>query len=224
MTGADETDRSRSNGHPGPEGVPHRQFETAYAAGDPAWVIGEAQPVVCELLERGWLDRGPLLDAGCGTGENLVEIARRRPGLQITAVDAVPEAVDRARRLIAAQGLESRIALGVTDLRTDLPPGPFGTVLDAGVLHVFSDADRRAYLERVVRSLVPGGWFLTVVFSDRERRPGGPRRLGERELTRVLMEAGLVIEAIEEARYHTTSLEGGAEALLARARTGTVDW
>ena len=189
----------------------------AEAAGNPAWVVGRPQPAVETMLERGWIDRGPLLDAGCGTGENLVEIARRRPDLEIVGVDSVIRAVDRARSQVELAGLAARVSLEVVDLRRRIPAGPFGTVLDAGVLHVFSDEDRARYLDRVAGVLKPGGRYLTVVFSDAETRPGGPRRMSRDELERAMVAAGLEVESIEDARYLTTTMEDGARALLACA-------
>ena len=205
-------------GHPGSEGVPHGQFDAVYASGTPAWVIGRAQPVVNTMLDRGWIEEGPVLDLGCGTGENLVEIARRRSQLEIVAVDSVARAIERARRLVELAGVGAAVSLEVVDLRENIPAGPFGTVLDAGVLHVFSDEDRRGYLDRIAGVLVPGGRYLAVVFSDQETRPGGPRRLSREELGRVLATAGLEVESIEETRYLTTTMEDGARALLACAR------
>ncbi len=205
-------------GHPGPEGVPHGQFDAVYASGSPAWVIGRPQPVVETLLDRGWIEAGPVLDVGCGTGENLVEIARRRSELEIVAVDSVAQAIERARSLIERVGVDTAVSLEVVDLRERIPTGPFGTVLDAGVLHVFSDEDRSGYLDRVAEALLPGGRYLVVVFSDRETRPGGPRRLSREELGRALAAAGLEVESIEDTRYLTTTMEGGARALLACAR------
>ena len=205
-------------GFPGHEGVPHRQFATAYEQGTPAWCIGRPQPVVSSVVDRGWFTNGPFLDAGCGTGENLIEIIGRHPGLQGLGVDSVPAAVRAAGVGVRAAGLEDRVELEVVDLRKTFPAGPFRTILDAGVLHVFSDADRRRYLSDVARALLPGGEFVVVVFSDSEIRPGGPRRIGRDELDAGLTEAGLEVLSIEECRYWTTTWDDGAAAWLARAR------
>ena len=202
---------------PGPEGVPHEQFHEVYRAGRAAWCIGRAQPVVLDRLERGWFDAGPVLDAGCGTGENAVAIAAERPGLEILAVDAVPEALSRAAEVAAEDGVADRISFAEVDLRHDLPSGAFPWILDAGVLHVFSDEDRRRYLDRVASSLGTGGSFVTSVFRDEERRPRGPRRLSRTELEGLLIAAGLRVESIEPCRYESVAHEGGALAWIARA-------
>ena len=205
-------------GFPGPEGVPHRQFANAYEQGTPAWCIGRPQPVVLEILDRGWLANGPLLDAGCGTGQNLIEIAGRHPEMRGLGVDSVPAAVRSAEEGVLQAGLGKRVETEVADLRMGVPPGPFQTILDAGVLHVFSDHDRRRYLSGVVESLLPGGEFVVVVFSDAEIRGGGPRRMGREELKAALVEAGLEVLEIEACRYWTTSWDDGAAAWLGRSR------
>ena len=202
---------------PGAEGVPHEQFHDVYRAGKAAWCIGRPQPAVLACLERGWFDDGAVLDAGCGTGENAVAIAVARPAARLLAIDAVPEALASAARAIEAGGVSDRVSIAEVDLRQALPPGPFAWILDAGVLHVFSDDDRRAYLARVASSLEPGGSFVTIVFRDDETRPRGPRRLGRDELDAGLVQAGLRVESIEPCLYDSVAHEGGARAWLARA-------
>ena len=202
---------------PGAEGVPHEQFHDVYRAGKAAWCIGRPQPMVLDLLQRGWFDDGPILDAGCGTGENAVAIALARPDHSIVAIDAVPEALDLAARSVAEAGVADRVSLATVDLRRDLPAGPFAWILDAGVLHVFSDDDRRGYLGRVATSLRPGGSFVTIVFRDDETRPRGPRRLGRDELGAALVGAGLAVDSIEPCHYASVAHEGGARAWIARA-------
>ena len=205
-------------GFPGEHGVPHRQFANAYEQGTPAWCIGRPQPVVLEILDRGWLADGPLLDAGCGTGQNLIEIVQRRPEMRALGVDSVPVAVRSAEDGVRLAEVTERVTLEVADLRTSVPSGPFRSILDAGVLHVFSNDDRRRYLAGVTKALLPGGEFVVVVFSDAETRSGGPRRMRREELDASLVEAGLEVLGIEACRYWTTSWEDGAAAWLGRAR------
>lgn len=211
MSGSDPT-------IPGPEGVPHEQFGEAYRAGRAAWCIGRPQPVVRDRLDAGWFDEGPILDAGCGTGENAVALALARPALHVVAIDAAPEALAIARDAAVQAEVDSRVAFAEVDLRAELPEGPFPWILDAGVLHVFSDADRATYLGRVARALRDGGSFVTIVFSDAETRPRGPRRLSITELDACLSDAGLAVISIEPCRYESLAHEGGARAWIARAK------
>lgn len=202
---------------PGAEGVPSKEFEAAYDSGAPAWCIDRAQPVVLDILERGWLSRGPILDAGCGTGENLCAVAARRPGLRLVGADLVSAATDRAAEQVRLAGLEDRVSVVTGDLRVALPNGPFESILDAGVLHVFSDRDRLRYLHGLHEVLVSGGELVVIVFSDAETSPGGPRRLSRGELNDCIEQAGFRTADLESCRYHTIRHEDGARAWLARA-------
>ena len=210
-------DPASDPGIPGPEGVPHEQFHEVYRVGRAAWCIGRAQPVVMACLDEGWFDEGPVLDAGCGTGENTAAIATARPQLEMLGIDAVPEALDRATEVATKAGVADRVSFETVDLRHRLPRGPFPWILDAGVLHVFSDDDRRSYLDRIASSLRPGGSFVTIVFRDEETRPRGPRRLSRPELESLLVASGLRVQSIEPCRYLSVAHEGGALAWLARA-------
>lgn len=201
----------------GAEGVVHQVFHDAYRDSSASWVTGRPQPAVMTALSRGWFDVGPLLDLGCGTGENAAAIAAARDDLLILGIDVVPQAVDRARSVIAAASLTDRVRLEVADLRDFTPAESFGTVLDAGVLHVFSDQDRADYLEMVARAVRPGGAAIFIEFSDAETRPLGPRRIARDEMTSALVRAGFVIDSIEPARYETAVHPGGAAAWLVRA-------
>ena len=202
---------------PGPEGVPSQDFQLAYDSGSPAWCIDRAQIAVLEVLERGWLSQGPLLDAGCGTGENLVAVCHHRKDLQVVGADLVPAATRRAREQLRQAGFEDRGRVSTCDLRKEVPDGPFGSILDAGVLHVFSDADRPRYLAGLHEALVSGGELVTIVFSDAETSPGGPRRYAREELRECLENAGFRVTDLEACRYETIRHEEGARGWLVRA-------
>jgi SAM-dependent methyltransferase len=94
-----------------------------------------------------------LLDAGCGTGFNLVALARLG---RAAGVDLAPEAVAfcRGRGVRAARG--SLLALPVRDASCDVV-----TSFDV-LYHAWVTDDRRAVAE-MARALVPGGLLLVRV-------------------------------------------------------------
>ena len=202
---------------PGAEGVPSTEFQAAYDSGAPAWCIDRAQPVVIDILERGWLSRGPILDAGCGTGENLCVIADRRPTLDLVGADLVSAATMQASEHLHDAGLEGRVRVVTCDLRFEVPTGPFESILDAGVLHVFSDEDRSGYLRGLHGVLASGGELVVIVFSDAESSPGGPRRFAREELVECIEQTGFTVSDLESCRYQTIRHDGGARAWLLRA-------
>ncbi|MGE3180086.1 MAG: class I SAM-dependent methyltransferase [Phycisphaerae bacterium] len=191
-------------------GVLPETFEAAYS-GSPAWEIGRPQPFVEALLARNAL-HGRVLDIGCGTCENALLMARH--GLDIVAIDIVDAALATARQKIAAAEQKKSISLwktSVFDLNERL--GTFDCALDSGTFHVFSDADQIRYAAAVRARLCEGGLLYLATFSEREQRPGGPRRLTEGEI-RDAFASGWIVRDMEEITYAATRFEGGAKARL----------
>lgn len=76
----------------------------------------------------GELDLKPdakVVEIGCGTGRNLVKLARRHPGVNFYGLDASREMLKTAERAISQSGLSSQIQL-VHGLAEDLSPTMFG--------------------------------------------------------------------------------------------------
>ena len=61
-------------------------------------------------------------------------------------------------------------------------PEVFDNVIDSGLFHVFSDADRRRYVEGLASVLRPGGRLFLLCFSDAEPGNQGPRRGSRNEI------------------------------------------
>ena len=74
-------------------------FEDFYEGKAP-WDIGKPQRTFAAVADR---VTGPVLDAGCGTGEHALFFAAR--GLRVTGIDFVEEALRRARAKAAERGL-----------------------------------------------------------------------------------------------------------------------
>ena len=56
--------------------VPSGEFFVRYEKGDLPWQIDLPQPEVLRLIEEGKFE-SPILDLGCGSGDNAIELARR---------------------------------------------------------------------------------------------------------------------------------------------------
>jgi len=67
--------------------VPDPFWFEAYRGGKPPWEIGRAQPAFVELANAGQI-KGSVLDVGCGTGDNVLEMAER--GYEAWGIDIVP--------------------------------------------------------------------------------------------------------------------------------------
>src|SRR5215470_18747477 len=79
--------------------VDRATFEELYAGPAP-WDIGRPQERFTAVADR---VAGPVLDAGCGTGEHALFFAAR--GHRVVGIDFVDEAVRRARRKAEQRGL-----------------------------------------------------------------------------------------------------------------------
>ena len=162
-------------------------FEGSYAGKAP-WDIGKPQGAVAEAVD---LVTSPVLDAGCGTGENALFLAAR--GHQVTGIDFVDEAIRRARGKAAERGLTVEFQVKDAMTLSDWDKR-FATVIDSGLFHVLSDEDRVRYAAGLTHVTEPGGRLLLLCFSDEEPGAQGPRRVSQREIRAVFEDAWTVEE------------------------------
>jgi SAM-dependent methyltransferase len=186
-------------------------FIDAYK-GKPPWDIGRPQPTFQELADAGEIT-GPVLDAGCGTGENALFLAAR--GFEVVGVDAVEAAVEAARHKAVARGLEAEFlvhdALALEGLGRR-----FATVVDSGLFHTFDDRERGRFVTSLAAALTLGGHYYVLCFSERELREGGPRRVTQDELRATFDHPPFRVLSIAAAEM-AANLDGeGRKAWLAR--------
>lgn len=136
---------------------PVSQFEQAYRDGDPPWVVDEPQPAVAALARDGAVT-GTVLDLGCGTGEHTILLAGL--GYDVLGADAAPTAVRRARERAAAAGVDARFV--VADALAPAGLGPFDTVVDSALFHLFDPADQARYA-RALAGIVRRGGVVHVL-------------------------------------------------------------
>jgi SAM-dependent methyltransferase len=128
-------------------------YEQHYRQEDEHWWFRGRREVIWALLRRAGLPASPrLLDAGCGTGRNLVEFGRLGTA---RGIDPSTQAVDFCHR----RGLDN-----VTEARIEELPFPddsFDLMLACDVIeHVPDDAPALTELRRVG---APGGLLLLTV-------------------------------------------------------------
>ena len=156
-------------------------FAEMYAEGIPPWQIDRPQPEVIRLIEQGKFE-SPVLDLGCGTGDNAIELARH--GLVVKGLDAVPEALERARKKTEQAGLKHSPEFILGDALRLVESGlKARTVLDCALFHTFSDEERKEYIRGLEVVLSHGGRLHILSFSELETRQPGPRRLSLSEIT-----------------------------------------
>lgn len=108
-------------------------------------------------------DRGRALDVGCGGGHAAIELAKRKPMLEVVGLDLSPQQVARARRRSSAFGRRVQFVEGSA---LDLPFDDESFDLVYSVASIKHWPDRRQGLAECVRVLRPGGWLL-VLEADR---------------------------------------------------------
>jgi cyclopropane fatty-acyl-phospholipid synthase-like methyltransferase len=198
--------------------VPDRStFESMYA-GQAPWDIGRPQKAFLDVADR---ITGSILDAGCGTGDTAIFLAGR--GCQVTGIDFIEEAINRARRKAAERGLPATFLVKDAMTLKDWNER-FDNVIDSGLFHVFNNDDRRRYVEGLATVLKPDGRLFLMCFSDEEPGTQGPRRVSKDEL-HAAFAAGWAIESIRPVQVEVrpnlkdmTFSEGGPKAWFVSAR------
>jgi SAM-dependent methyltransferase len=143
-------------------------FKTFYRLGFVPW-DGHPLPTSLRDLVEGEnaLATRTALDIGCGTGDNSIYLAKH--GWQVTGVDFVAKAVDKARAKASANKLDIRFAQGdATRLGSAGVGANFDLIVDNGCLHGMSPEDRDAYVREVTAVAAPSARLLLVEFL-----PGG---------------------------------------------------
>jgi cyclopropane fatty-acyl-phospholipid synthase-like methyltransferase len=139
-------------------------FKTLYRLGFVPW---DGHPLAKSLQALIEGDRalapGTALDIGCGTGDNAIYLAKH--GWQVTGVDFVAKAVERARAKAEANKVAVNFARAdVTQLSSEDVGSDFGLIVDNGCLHGMSAEDRDAYVREVTAVAAQDARLLLVEF------------------------------------------------------------
>ena len=190
-------------------GVPAGEFASMYAEGIPPWQIDRPQAEVSRLIGQGAFE-SPVLDIGCGTGDNTIELARH--GYRVVGVDAVEEALRRARDKVSKEKLIQPPEFVLGDaLRLEDSGLEAETILDCALFHTFSDEEQAVYVGGLSGVFVPGGKLHLLCFSELETRSPGPRRLSLEQITGAFGSGWEVVESVR-CRYEDRVRPDGAHA------------
>src|SRR5712664_1774161 len=106
-------------------------FTERYARGETPWDSGKPSEELLRVLDAGKLTGKTVLEIGCGTGTNAIELARR--GFQVTAVDLVEQAIQTARDRVRKANVA--VDFRVADVLRDHLGGPYDILFDRGLYH-----------------------------------------------------------------------------------------
>lgn len=161
------------------------------------WQLDGPQPIIAELADAGEIV-GPVLECGCGLGDNALFLAGR--GYQVTAFDAAPTVIEQDRAKAAARGASVDFRVADATVLDDVGSG-YQTVVDCAMLHCLTDEQRRVYLAALRRVCQPDARLHILCFPDVLGFPF-PSHLDEASLRRDLSEHWLV-ERMDMRRYTT---------------------
>jgi SAM-dependent methyltransferase len=101
-----------------------------------------------------------MLDIGGSHGYLSVALCRRHPALRAVVLD-LPEAVEQAAPLLAAEGMGERVVHRAGDAMTDdLGTEAYDLILAFALVHHFDAETNRALAVRCARALRPGGLYV----------------------------------------------------------------
>ena len=176
-------------------------FAEYYAKGEIPWDSGKPSAELLRVIDAGQLPGKTLLEFGCGTGTNAIELTRR--GYTVTAVDYVPQAAELAKKKIAEAKL--KIDVRVADITADVDlGGPYDVLFDRGVYHSVRQENLNGFhktLERVTRK---GTLWLSLAGNAKEQMENGPPRVHEHEI-RTELEPLFEIVHLREFQIETNS-------------------
>lgn len=146
----------------------HLLFRVFYRLGFTPWDGHEIATSLRSVVEGDdALPPGKALDVGCGTGDTSIYLAQL--GWQVTAIDFVAQAVEKARAKVQAKGVSVDLKQAdATRLSSEGVGTGFNLIVDNGCLHGMSDDDRASYVREVTAVAAPDARLLLVEFT-----PGG---------------------------------------------------
>jgi SAM-dependent methyltransferase len=140
----------------------------------PPWDTGITPPELVAFIERH--PAGRALDLGCGTGTNVIALARH--GWQAVGIDFAWPAIRAARIKARRAGVKVNFLVG--DVARPPAGNHFDLVLDIGCYHSLPQERRRIYVKNLEGLLSPGGtWLLYSFLKDED---GGEPGIHEREI------------------------------------------
>ena len=166
--------------------------------------FGDIDVYLFDQLMRGRIVSGmKVLDAGCGSGRNLVFLLRA--GFDVWGVDESEEAIAAVRHLaaeISADGSPSRFRVERVETMSH-ETGSMDVVISSAVLHFARDASHwLAMVHEMWRVLAPGGLLFarlaTTVGQPNVRPLGGGRYLMPDGTTRFLVDHERLLDVTRE--------------------------
>lgn len=189
-------------------------WDASYLSGPPPWEIGGPQPAIVRLAAAGNF-AGPVLDAGCGTGENALHVASL--GWSVVGVDVAETALAKARAKAIQNGIDIEFVTADAFHLESLGRA-FRTVLDCGLFHTFNADERSRYAASLASVIAHDGTLFVLCFSDTGPHTG-PHPISQDELSAAFNASDRwQVISIKPDRVQTRFHTNGAPAWFATIR------
>lgn len=127
------------------------------------WEMNGPRPDLVELVENGHLHPSPAIDLGCGTGDNVIYLARH--GFRSVGVDISSRAINQARTKARDAGVKARFLVGDVTRLVEVE-GPFDLVLDYGCLGcIIGTPAREQYVQSLLKLTRAGSIYILLNFT-----------------------------------------------------------
>jgi ubiquinone/menaquinone biosynthesis C-methylase UbiE len=172
-------------------------------------------------LHEGLIDRASIqpghrvLEIGCGTGNLLVAVARRYPGVELIGIDPDPAALRRAGRKAARARLPVRLDRAFAG-ELPFPDGSIDRVLSSLMLHHLDEDEKPRAVREIRRVLRPGGQLHLVDFAGTPAKRGLSGHLLHRNRHMVGNLPDRVLAAMREAGLTDVAVNGHGRSRLGR--------
>ena len=176
-------------------------FVDRYARGETPWDSGRPSEELLRQLDAGKLTGKTVLEIGCGTGTNAIELARR--GFQVTATDIVDQAIQFARD--KAHQAKVKVDFRVANVLQDNLGGPYDILFDRGVYHCLRGEKLpsfQSFLKTVSRA---GTLWLSLAGNAKEDTDPGPPVVSEDEIR---AELGPLFDIVELGEFRFATNKG----------------
>lgn len=143
-------------------------WEARYKAQNTPWDRGDTSPALQAWLDGGELAPSRVLVPGCGSGYEVLELARR--GFQVTAVDIAPAPLERLGTALEEESLTAELICA--DLLDWMPDQPVDLIYEQTCLCALDPIHRETYETKLRDWLKPAGQLLALFMQT--QREGGP--------------------------------------------------
>lgn len=153
-------------------------YRVAYRIGFHPWEDAAEDPAFVETIDRLFEDEesgrespyGQALDVGTGSGIWAVQLAER--GWQVTGIDLVDTALQRAHDRVEGIDVDIKLVHGdVADLRAAGIGSGVRLVLDTGTFHGLNNAQREAMGREIDAVAAPDASVLLLAWEPKRRGP-----------------------------------------------------